>query len=171
NQIGAGGQAVSIDLQDMQVRLHSVDAVFALAIRDGEGAVFKINSDAGNSSFTRVLHVVAVAILKNFADDESAVAEHAALHVDVGAGGVGLRTAGAGRGAVHVIADVCSRPDQHAISQLHIGVCCQRADTESKQRTFAGRIGDGRSVQPCTVRLVNKSGGKIVRHLHVGQRS
>ncbi len=85
-----GRQRVGIKLENVRASGHAIDAVLAVFVGDGKSAVIKIDPHARDAEFAFVLNVVAVAILKYFADDEARIAEEPGLHNHAGRSRIGL---------------------------------------------------------------------------------
>ena len=111
-----GGQ---VELEHVRQRTQAVEAVFALAVGDGEGAVFQVQAHAGDADFAGflVLDAIAVAVQRDLANDEGLFREHAADHFHPRRGFVRAQRAAGGAGAVDAVALQGADVHAHAIGQ------------------------------------------------------
>ena len=105
--------------EHVRQRTQAVEAVFALAVGDGEGAVFQVQAHAGDADFAGflVLDAIAVAVQRDLANDEGLFREHAADHFHPRRGFVRAQRAAGGAGAVDAVALQGADVHAHAIGQ------------------------------------------------------
>ena len=169
----------------MRLRANVVEAEFALGIAGDKGSVFHEQPHVGDARLAGILDTVAIAIGKDLADDETAVAENtgqnlhgcrcliADLRCDAG-----CHTGAECLGAVDAIALQRAGADADPVSQdQHITVL-DRAGIENQFRPDAA-LGLGQSgaveshqagIQACAAPHIGKAGRQVVFKLNLAEQ-
>ncbi|WZB63630.1 hypothetical protein WJ970_12980 [Achromobacter xylosoxidans] len=174
-----GGQ---VELEHVRQRTQAVEAVFALAVGDGEGAVFQVQAHAGDADFAGflVLDAIAVAVQRDLANDEGLFREHAADHFHPRRGFVRPQRAAGGAGAVDAVALQGADVHAHAIGQAQrflVGQAQRRQLEAHRQPALAvgseqrfDGAGAGGGDDPRRALLVDEAGGGQVLEGRAGQQ-